>query len=48
VAQRGIKLYRLSRGGKLLNKPITTAFRTNPVVTSFKDPSFRRSRRTGR
>lgn len=40
VAQKGIKLYRLSRGGKRLNKPITTAFRTNPVVTSFKGPFF--------
>jgi WD40-like Beta Propeller Repeat len=40
VAQKGIKLYRFSRSGKLLNKPITTAFRTNPVVTSFKGPFF--------
>ena len=47
VAQKGIKLYRLSRSGKRLNKLITTAFRTNPVVTSFKGRSSRRSRRTG-
>lgn len=40
VAQRGIRLYRLSRSGKQLNKPITTAFRTNPVVPSFKGPFF--------
>jgi hypothetical protein len=40
VAQKGIKLYRLSRGGRQLNKPITTAFRTNPVVPSFKGPFF--------
>ncbi len=40
VAQKGIKLYRLSRGGKQLNKPITTAFRTNPIVPSFKGPFF--------
>lgn len=40
VAQKGINLYRLSRRGKRLNKPITTAFRTNPVVTSFKGPFF--------
>jgi hypothetical protein len=40
VAQRGIKLYRLSRRGKRLNKPITTAFRTNPVLESFKGPFF--------
>jgi len=40
VAQRGIKLYRLSRKGKLLNKPIITAFRTNPIVRSFKGPFF--------
>jgi WD40 repeat protein len=40
VAQKGIKLYRLSRRGKRLNKPITTAFRTNPVVPAFKGPFF--------
>jgi WD40 repeat protein len=40
VAQRGIKLYRLSRRGKQLNKPITTAFRTNPILPSFKGPFF--------
>jgi hypothetical protein len=40
VAQKGVKLYRLSRRGKRLNKPITTAFRTNPVVPSFKGPFF--------
>jgi hypothetical protein len=40
VAQKGIKLYRLNRRGKKLNKPITTAFRTNKIVTSFKGPFF--------
>jgi hypothetical protein len=40
VAQRGIRLYRLNRRGELLNKPITTAFRTNPIVPSFKGPFF--------
>ena len=40
VAQRGINLYRLSRRGKRLNKPITTAFRTSPIVPSFKGPFF--------
>lgn len=38
VAQRGINLYRMNRAGKLLNKPITTAFRTNPILPSFKGP----------
>jgi hypothetical protein len=40
VAQKGIKLYRLSRRGRRLNKPITTAFRTNPVLKSFQGPFF--------
>jgi hypothetical protein len=40
VAQKGINLYRLSRRGKRLNKPITTAYRTNPILTSFKGPFF--------
>ena len=40
VAQKGVRLYRLNRVGNLLNKPITTAFRTNPVVPSFKGPFF--------
>ena len=40
VAQKGVRLYRLDRRGKLLNKPITTAFRTNPLVPSFKGPFF--------
>lgn len=38
VAQRGINLYRLNRRGKRLNKPITTAFRTNPILPDFKGP----------
>lgn len=40
VGQKGIKLYRLSRRGKRLNKPITTAFRTNKIVPAFKGPFF--------
>ncbi len=40
VAQKGIKLYRLSRRGRRLNKPITTAFRTSRIVPSFKGPFF--------
>ena len=38
VAQRGFQLYRLSRRGRLLNKPITTAFRTNPILPAFQGP----------
>lgn len=38
VAQRGIYFHRMNRRGKLLNKPITTAYRTNPILTSFKGP----------
>lgn len=38
VAQRGINLYRLNRRGKLLNKPITTAFRTNRILPAFNGP----------
>lgn len=38
VAQRGINLYRLNRRGKPLNKPITTAFRTNPLTPDFNGP----------
>lgn len=38
VAQRGIKLHRMNRRGKRLNKPITTAFRTNPVLPDYKGP----------
>ena len=38
VAQKGVQLHRLSRSGKLLNKPITTAFRTNPVLPAFNGP----------
>jgi WD40 repeat protein len=40
VGQKGILLYRLSRRGKRLNKPITTAFRTSPIVPAFKGPFF--------
>jgi hypothetical protein len=40
VAQKGIRFYRLSRRGKRLNKPITTVFRTNKIVPSFKGPFF--------
>jgi len=40
VAQRGIRLYRLNRRGRLLNRPFTTPFRTNPIVTSFNGPFF--------
>jgi hypothetical protein len=40
VGQKGILLYRLSRRGRQLNKPITTAFRTNPILPSFKGPFF--------
>jgi WD40-like Beta Propeller Repeat len=38
VAQRGVNLYRLDRRGRLLNKPFTTPFRTNPVVAAFNGP----------
>ena len=38
VAQRGLDFYRLNRRGKRLNKPFTTAFRTNPILTAFKGP----------
>jgi WD40 repeat protein len=38
VAQRGIYFHRLSRRGKELNKPITTAFRTSPLLPAFNGP----------
>lgn len=38
AAQRGIYLHRLSRRGKPLNRPITTAFRTNRVLPAFQGP----------
>jgi hypothetical protein len=38
VAQRGTRLHRMNRRGKPLNKPITTAFRTNPVLPAYKGP----------
>src|SRR5688500_7323164 len=38
VAQRGINLYRMNRRGRLLNRPITTAFRTNPLLPAFNGP----------
>jgi hypothetical protein len=38
VAQRGINFHRLNRRGKELNKPITTAFRTNPLLPAYNGP----------
>jgi WD40-like Beta Propeller Repeat len=38
VAQRGINFHRLSRSGRELNKPITTSFRTNPILPAYKGP----------
>ena len=38
IAQRGIDFHRLSRRGKLLNKPFTTAFRTSPITPTFNGP----------
>jgi hypothetical protein len=38
VAQKGILLYRLNRRGKLLNEPITTTFRTSPLIPAFNGP----------
>lgn len=38
VAQRGVMLYHLNRRGRQLNKPFTTPFRTNPIVTAFNGP----------
>jgi hypothetical protein len=38
VAQRGIYFHRLSRSGRELNKPITTAFRTNPILPAYNGP----------
>jgi hypothetical protein len=38
VAQRGINFHRLSRNGRELNKPITTAYRTNPILTAYQGP----------
>ena len=38
VAQRGIYFHRLSRRGKELNKPITTAFRKNPILPAYNGP----------
>jgi hypothetical protein len=38
VAQRGIYFHRLSRRGKALSKPITTAFRTSPLLPAFNGP----------
>ena len=40
VAQKGIYLHRLSRRGRRLNKPITTAFRTSRILPAFKGPFF--------
>jgi hypothetical protein len=38
VAQQGISFHRLSRRGTALNRPITTAFRTNPILPAFNGP----------
>jgi WD40 repeat protein len=38
VALRGTNLYRLSRRGRLLNKPFTTAFRTNRILPAYNGP----------
>jgi WD40-like Beta Propeller Repeat len=38
VAQRGINFHRLNRSGRELNKPITTAFRTNPILPAYDGP----------
>ena len=38
VAQRGIYLHRLNRRGRQLNRPITTPFRTNPILPAFNGP----------
>ena len=38
VAQRGVDLHRLNRAGKPLNRPFTTAFRTNRLVPNVHGP----------
>ncbi len=38
VAQRGVRLYRLSRKGKQLNRPILPPFRTNRILPAFNGP----------
>jgi WD40-like Beta Propeller Repeat len=38
VAQRGLFFHRLNRRGRLLNKPITTAFRTSRILPAFQGP----------
>jgi hypothetical protein len=38
VAQRGTLFYRLTRRGRVLGKPITTAFRTSTLLPAFKGP----------
>ncbi len=38
VAQRGINLHRLARGGRRLNRPFTTPFRTSALLPAFKGP----------
>jgi hypothetical protein len=38
VAQKGVYLYRMNRAGRLLSKPITTAFRTSPLLPAFNGP----------
>jgi hypothetical protein len=40
VGQRGVKLYRLNRRGRKLNKPFTTPFRTSPLLPAFNGPFF--------
>ena len=38
VAQRGVQFFRLDRAGRQLGQPITTAYRTNPVLKDFRGP----------
>lgn len=38
VALRGVNLYRLSRRGRLLNRPFTTVFRTSSVLPAINGP----------
>jgi hypothetical protein len=38
VAQRGLQFFRLDRSGRALGTPISTAYRTNPVLKDFKGP----------
>jgi hypothetical protein len=38
VAQRGLSFHRLDRRGRELNRPITTAFRKNPILPAYNGP----------